>query len=285
LLRLHDDQAAGLRRLFRRSAPTVVAVVGGHAGSGATRIACALAQELAARGMTTTLVDEHRSRRNAASMLGVRFRYDMWQVLNGDVPLARAAVAVNDRLTFMSAARLAQHREHLDEARRGGLESHWKRLNADSEAVVIDASVHADGKFSPLAAKAGVIAVVTGGTSAAVMGSYLMLKSIAQARRAVRLGVVVNRAADARQAASIGDNMRCLIKRQLGRSVELFGFSPVVSEWLAGTMPNGNAGVEFAGLLSALNVSSRHENCTKNDKGNFIETVADGFACAAAVAT
>lgn len=285
MLRLHDDQAAGLRRLFSRSAPSVVAIVGGHAASGATRIACALAQELAARGMTTTLVDEHRSRRNAASVLGVRFRYDMWQVVNGDVPLARAAVAVSDRLKFISAARLAQNREYLDETQRSNLEHSWNRLNADSEVVVIDACAHAGGKFSPLAAKAGVIAVVTGSGTAAVTGSYLMLKSIAQAQRSVRLGIVVNRSGDAQQAASIGENMRGLFRQQLGRSVEPFGSCPVVSEWRTGMMATGNTGVELSGLLSTLNVSFRHDLCIANDKGNFVGTVADGFSCAAAVAT
>lgn len=285
MLKLHDDQAAGLRRLFRRTAPTVVAVVGGQAASGATRIACALAEQLAARAMTVTLIDEHRSPRGAASVLDVRFRYDLWQVVNGDVPLQHAAVAVNDRLRFISAARLAQRREQLDEAQRGSLEHCWPRLNAGSEVVVIDASVHAGGKFSPLAAKAGVIAVVTGSGSAAVMGSYLTLKSIAQARRSARLGIIVNRAADAHQAAYIGENMRGLIRQQSGRSMEFFGFAPVAPDWRVGMMPNGNSGVDVAGLLSALSVPRRHDRCVLHDKDKFVEPAAGSFSRAAAVAT
>lgn len=285
MLKLDDDQAAGLRRLFRRTAPTVVAVVGGQAASGATRIACALAEELAARGVTATLVDEHRGPRGAGSVLDVRFRYDLWQVVNGDVPLQHAAVAVNDRLRFISAARLAQHREHLDEAQRASLEHCWQRLNAGSEVVVIDASVHAGGKFSPLAAKAGVVAVVTGSGSAAVMGSYLTLKSIAQARRSARLGIIVNRAADAHQAAHIGENMRGLIRQQLGRSMDFFGFAPVVSDWRVGTMPTGYVGVDVAGLLSALTVPSRHDHCVGHDRDKFVKPAAGGYSRAAAVAT
>lgn len=285
MLKLNDDQAAGLRRLFRRTAPKVVAVVGGQAASGATRIACALAERLAAHGVMATLIDEHRSPRGAASVLDVRFRYDLWQVVNGDVPLQRAAVAVNDRLRFLSAARLAQRRDQLDEVQRSSLEQCWPHLSAGSEVVVIDANIHAGGKLSPLAAKAAVIAVVTGSGSAAVMGSYLTLKSIALALRSARLGVVVNRAADAQQAAYIGENMRGLIRQQLGRSMEFFGFAPVVSDWREGTMPTGNIGVDVAGLLSALSVPSRHDHCISHNSDSFVKPAAAWDSRTAAVAT
>lgn len=236
----YRDQADGLRRMFRR-APAVVAVAGVRPGSGATRVACTLALELAARGVAVTLIDEHRGEANATALLRARARFDLWQAVNGDARVSQTMVWAEENLRVVPAARLAQHPEQLDDARQARLEQCWKVVAAGSDAFVIDARLSEDGRLSPLAARAGQFALVGGSDSAAVMGAYLVLKQIALRHAPPNLGMVINRAADASQAQRIADNLGGLLHAQLGRRLDVFGWLPRVAQWHRGEAMTRNA--------------------------------------------
>lgn len=223
------DQADGLRRMFRRPPPPVIAFAGGRVGSGATRVACAFAQGLAARGVNVSLIDEHRGEAGAAALLKAQARFDLWQVINGDALITQAVVLAGPGLRVVPAARLAQQRNTLDGAQQARLDQCWRAVCDGGEVVVIDALVGAGGRFSPLAARAGSLVLVTGIDSAAVMGAYLALKQIVLSHPRLSLSLVINRALDGRQAAAIVDNMRGLLRDQLGRQLECFGWLPRIA--------------------------------------------------------
>lgn len=223
------DQADGLRRLFRRAAPSAIAFVGGRPGSGTTRVACTFARSLVAKGVSVNLVDEHRGETSAASVLNARTRFDLFQVINGDALITQAVVLAGERLRLLPAARLAQQRHPLDVAQQARLDQCWRTAGEGSDVVVIDASAGSGGRLSPLVAKAGALVFVTGPDSAAVMGAYLMLKQIVPTHPRLSLGLVVNRASGGNQAAAIASNLGGLLADQLGRRLSGFGWLPRIN--------------------------------------------------------
>jgi MinD-like ATPase involved in chromosome partitioning or flagellar assembly len=228
------DQAEGLRRLFRRTPPSAVAFVGVRTGCGATRVAGAFARRLAARGLSVTLVDEHRGEAGATALLNARARFDLWQVINGDALITQAVVLGMEGLRLVPAARLAQQRNALDAAQQTRLEQCWRVVSETTDLFVIDALLGNGGRLSPLVSKVGALVVVSGTDSAAVMGAYLMLKQIVPAHPHLRLGLVVNPALTVAQAAAIADNLHGLLRDQVGRELTCFGWLP--------RLPVGHAG-------------------------------------------
>jgi flagellar biosynthesis protein FlhG len=260
------DQADGLRRLFRRAAPSTIAFLGGRPRSGTTRVACAFARGLVARGVSVNLVDEHRGETGAASMLNARTRFDLWQVINGDALITQAVVLAGERLRLLPAARLAQQRNPLDAAQQCRLDQCWRTVGEGSDVVVIDASAGSGGRLSPLVARAGALVFVTGADSAAVMGAYLMLKQIVPAHPRLSLGLVVNRAAGGNQAAAIANNLGGLLAEQLGRRLSGFGWLPRINAECEIADHTATAGLEGLDALlpEALRRSSgdaADENC------------------------
>jgi len=228
------DQADGLRRMFRRPPTPVIAFAGGRSGSGATRVACAFAQGLAARGVSVSLVDEHRGEAGAAALLNAQGRFDLWQVINGDALMMQAVVRAGAGLRVVPAARLAQQRDGLRAEQQVQFDQCWGAVCDGGEVVVIDALVGTGGRLSPLAAKAGSLVVVTAVDSAAVMGAYLALKQIVLSHPRLALSLVINRARDAGQAAAVADNMRALMLDQLGRQLQCYSWLPRIPAWRRG---------------------------------------------------
>jgi len=221
------DQAAGLRRLFAPRRIPVIAVVGGQGGIGATHVACALAAHLASLGLATTLVDEHRGARCAATVLGARVRYDLAQAAQGDVRHEQAVTIVADRLQLVTAARLADVGDISQQGGFGRFAECWNGLMRGSDVILVDAKLNQGRRLSALAEQAGKVAVVAAAGSAGVTGSYLRLKAISQEHPDVGVGIIVNRAESAAQAAAIHENMDGLVRKQHGRGIELFGAFPV----------------------------------------------------------
>lgn len=265
---LRSDQADGLRRLFRR-APPGVAFVGGRTGSGATRIACAFARGLAAGGARVSLVDEHRGEAGAAAVLNARARFDLWQAINGDALITQTVVLAGDRLRLVPAARLAQHRDPLDAPRQARLEQCWRAVSDDADAIVIDALAGSGGRLSPLVAKTASLVLVTGVDSAAVMAAYLVLKQIVLSHPQLRLGLVVNRALDASQAAAIAENLRGLLQDQLGRRLEGVAWLPRVPAWRSGVDAPAPPGLEGLYALLPDSVARRSADTTIVSERNF----------------
>jgi flagellar biosynthesis protein FlhG len=255
------DQADGLRRMFRRAPPPIIAFVGARNGSGATRVTCAYARELAARGLSVCLIDEHRDGGGAAAMLGAHARFDLWQVINGDALITQAMVLAGRGLSILPAARLAQQREALDAAQQARLEQCWRVVCEGCDVVVIDARLGHGGRLSALSGHAEDVVLVSATDSAAVMGAYLVLKQIVLGSPRLRLSLLINRALDGTQAAAIADNLRGLLQGQLGRRLECTGWLPRLPAWRRGNVmpefvPGSLAGLEtlFELLPDALRI-------------------------------
>lgn len=111
---------------------------------------------------------------------------------------------------------------------------------------------------------------LAGSGSASVMGAYLTLKEVIQGRLAPRIGLLVNRAMDALQAASISSNMHGLVGTQVGRELEHYGWLPQITAWgdTEGELSAGGGACLEAILGALLPPDLRHGRCLENDERN-----------------
>jgi hypothetical protein len=105
---LGPNQADGLRALFQAPAPTVVCLASALSADTTVMLAMGTAQALQRQGHLTLLVDEVPlgERSSLKSLHPVRF--DLGQVLSGDVALSRALRPIGEKLWHCAAARVRQ---------------------------------------------------------------------------------------------------------------------------------------------------------------------------------
>jgi len=80
----HQDQAAGLRRMFVRAPARIVTFAGGAANCGTSTALLATALALAEAGERVALIDEHQGSGSACARLGLTTRFDLLQAVNRD---------------------------------------------------------------------------------------------------------------------------------------------------------------------------------------------------------
>ncbi|MER2551783.1 MAG: flagellar FleN, partial [Thauera sp.] len=114
-----EDQAAGLRRLFRRAPPQVVALYAG--GRRRADNAVLAAHRIAGRSARVLVLDEAEGGANLSRALGVAAGVDLLQLLDGRSTLADVVQLVPGLVGRVPVAAAALALPLLDDARRACL--------------------------------------------------------------------------------------------------------------------------------------------------------------------
>ncbi|MEO8137384.1 MAG: hypothetical protein ABI831_25810 [Betaproteobacteria bacterium] len=205
---MREDQATGLRRLFAPRAPRTFGVV----GAGATPLALDLAHSLARAGQRVLMLD--RTHGEAGVALGLRARYELRHVLQGERELRRVVLNTSGGFDLLPAARGL---EDVDGNDNDATES-WRRLAA---AMTVYDVVLCNGAPWDAATSAGWVLALTP-TSASMRAAYAELKRLARKQGARRCRVVVD-AATERAALEAFSSVAETAQRFLGVQLELGG--------------------------------------------------------------
>ena len=142
-----EDQAAGLRRLFRRAPPTVVALY----ATGRSRAATALlaAHRIAGQSRPVLLLDEAAGDASLAGALGLPDGPDLLSVLGSYVGLRDVLQPVPGLVGRVPVAAAALALPLLDEERRARLVGTLHELHRHAGFVLIHADAGTAGDPSP----------------------------------------------------------------------------------------------------------------------------------------
>ena len=205
---MRDDQATGLRRLFRPADAPVVAV----GGTDAAAIAVHLARALAADGAQVLVVD--RTVGEIATAAGIRTRYDLAHALDGDRAPADVLCDGPDGIVVLPAARAFGRFSH---------EHDWRAAIAASAACrgVFDAwIVHG----TPPVGARGLVALAP--TAEAITAAYAVLKDVARVARGTSIGAIVHKAATPAAAREVYASVSETARRFLGIDLTYASFLP-----------------------------------------------------------
>ena len=230
-----QDQAAGLRRLFKSRSSLTVAFVAGMPGVGTTRFLAQTALQLAAQDQQVLLVDEHGGSRNATAALGVGYRFDLAQALTGDLTVDQVFVPVTDNLKVLPAAKAVRLLRQNEASGRQELAARLGPAWRSQNFVLVDAGLEEGGQpLSLLSRTAGHIVLVVGSGTTAVTASYLMVKRLAAAYPMARLSIVVSRVRNEEEARGIAANLQLVARQHLGLELGWLGWVPQDASWRDG---------------------------------------------------
>jgi len=169
MFNLQGDQDEGLRRILSFSRARTIAVVAGTRGAGATSCIINLGAALAKQGGRVLLVDENFDARNVSHSLGLRPRFDLKHVIEGDCTLDEALMPAG-ALTVLAASKAARALARLDSASHNRALNCFAQLDDAADIVLLDARNDAIEPSAFASAAEEIIVVVSPGPSSITGG-------------------------------------------------------------------------------------------------------------------
>lgn len=208
-----EDQAAGLRRLFRRAPPQVVALYAG--GRQRANNAVLAAHRIAGRAERVLILDEAEGSDALARALGLAEGTDLLQLLDGRTTLSAVLQPVPGLLGRVPAAATALALPLLDDARRACLIEALRILNRHAGFVLVHASGERAAEPSPFVLAAPRRLVVAEASAIGATDAYRTIKGLAAAG-AGSVHVAVCRARGRADAAAFFSGLESLVRRHVG---------------------------------------------------------------------
>jgi flagellar biosynthesis protein FlhG len=210
-LKIVSDQADGLRRLMGRGRGRLVAIVGSHAGAGATSTALHLAAALWQQGQNVLVLDEHGGPRSATAECSEAPRASWCEVAMRRISLAAAAGRAWGAVPVLAAR---------PERTPAGLDS---RPAVAGRIALVDAALDAQGRLSPLARQADDVLVVLQPQPHSLQAAYARIKALHHAHALQQLRILLTQAADDGEAARISGNLVQTGSRYLAMALQPAG--------------------------------------------------------------
>lgn len=247
MLDAREDQAAGLRRLFRRAPPTVVALY----ATGRNRLCSAVqtAYRLAGQAERVLILDEATGENSLDHILALPPGTDLLGILGGAVNVAGLLQPVPGLIGRVPVSAAALALPLLDQARRGHLVSALGHLYRTAGIVVIHASVDTAADPSPFVCAAPRRLVVAEASRSGATEAYRVIKQLAAAG-AGSLHVAVARARTREEARAFFTALNDLVRRHIG--VPLAWLGEVERDDLAAGLANEAAEVSQRGAEAAF---------------------------------
>jgi flagellar biosynthesis protein FlhG len=204
----------------------VVCLASGKGGTGKSVVASNLALLRARKGERVLLVDFDAGLANAHLLLGLAPHHDMGHVLEGKISAREALIEGPHGLRLLSGG---VGRQTLVNPTRRELDRLFKALQPlenEFDLMLIDHGAGMGyGTVAHLAATSTLM-IVTNPEVTALSDAYALYKRAHMVNRAIRVGLVVNRANDERMALAAWERFHAAAQRFLGHSPELIGWIP-----------------------------------------------------------
>ncbi|MDR1424238.1 MAG: flagellar FleN [Azoarcus sp.] len=208
-----EDQAAGLRRLFRQRPPTVVAFY----ATGARRAHNALvaAHRIAGQREKVLLLDEAAGDEALGDALGLAPGPDLLQMLDGRLTLAELLQPAPGLFGRIPAAAAALALPLLDDARRACLIEAIRVLHRHAGFVLIHAGQDSAEDPSPFVLAAPQRLLVAEASAIGATEAYRIIKQLAAAG-AGSLHLAVARAHGVTDARNFFTSLQSLVRHHVG---------------------------------------------------------------------
>jgi flagellar biosynthesis protein FlhG len=245
------------------SAPrgTIITITSGKGGVGKTSVVINLALSLARLGHRVGILDADFGLGNVDVQLGLTPQHHLGDYLTGEKSLEEITIRGPLGVRIIPSGSGIRSLTALDRAQWAQLSSVIHAISGDLDYLLLDTAAGiSDNVVEPLA-MAERILVVTSFEPAAVVDAYALIKIATGTQPNREIGLVVNGARDADEAAAVFRQLDVAASRFLHRSLRYYGFvlsDPSVREASLGQRavvdhaPHGPASRCFRILASRL---------------------------------
>lgn len=246
MVSVHEDQAAGLRRLFAARHAPIVAVAGARGAADQSAATVLIARECVAAGSRVVIIDEQAVPEGVAPILGAAVRYDLLQALNGDAKPSQVVLHAEEGIRLLPAARFARQTQALAAHQQRALAEMMRGVQKGADVILVN--TYAPRAFSPVAraAQHGVV-VAAAGSHAATEG-FRLVKQLRQGAPAMGIALLCLRAEDKEHSAA--RHLQEVLRQRLAVQAEVHaadcrGGCPVLS--LIHALQGGGSSLSAAG--------------------------------------
>ncbi|ENO89500.1 MinD/ParA family ATP-binding protein [Thauera linaloolentis] len=220
MLDRREDQAAGLRRLFRRAPPQVAALYA--CGRHRAHNAVLAAHRIAGHAERVLILDEAEGEAGLGAALQLAAGPDLLQLLDGRTTLAEVLQPAPGLLGRVPAVAAALALPLLDDARRACLVEALRILHRHASFVLVHADGETAGQPSPFAAAAPRRLLVAEASASGATEAYRTIKALAAAG-AGSVHVAVCRARSRDDASRFFSGLDALVRRHVGLPLTWLG--------------------------------------------------------------
>ncbi|MCK9984353.1 MAG: flagellar biosynthesis protein FlhG [Azoarcus sp.] len=213
MLAPREDQAAGLRRLFRRAPPTVVALYA--TGRRPAHVALQAAHRIAGRSERVLLLDEVQGEGSLATVLALPAGGDLLSVLGGRSSVRELVQPVPGLLGRVPVAACALALPLLDDERRECILAALRTLQRPASFILIHSACESAADPSPFALAAPRRLLVAEASRSGATDAYQVIKRLAAAGVG-SLHVAVCGARGRADAAAFFGSLNELVRRHVG---------------------------------------------------------------------
>lgn len=217
------DQAAGLRRLFSRKQSRSI-VIGGS-GKAKANVIVNLAQALVDKGDRVMIIDG--SHGEIGQLYGVKFRYELSHVLDGDKSLYETLHKGPDGIHLLPAARGLTQLSGLDFYRAMRLQHAFAQWVEPIDTVLINAREKTTSNIlTALQGRAHVLIMALDSTDS-ITSAYGEIKSLNQQHDMDEFNMIIGMQKNVNVSTSIFMNLSNAARRYLSARLHLKGIVPL----------------------------------------------------------
>ncbi|BAF60251.1 ATPase [Pelotomaculum thermopropionicum SI] len=254
-------RGAAVKKERPAAGPRAIAVTSGKGGVGKTSLVVNLALCMSKMGRKVTLFDADLGLANAEVMLGIVPPYSLYEVLYGNKTIEEIAVQGPLGIKVISGGSGLLEMANLDRNRRQHLFKMFNQCCFGDDIILIDTGAGISKNVLGFVAAAGEVIIVVTPEPTSLTDAYAMIKILANFRVHSEVSLVVNRAADSREAMHTLGKIQVAANRFLDIKLNFLGWIPedrLVSQAIKSqrplclASPNAHASKSVAGIARFL---------------------------------
>jgi len=204
----------------------VIAVTGGKGGVGKTSVSANLAVSMAARGRDVMLVDADLGLANVDVVLGLRTRFHLGHVLQGECALEDAIVTGPHGLQVVPGASGYKRMANLTPAENAGIVRAFSDLYHQVEVLIVDTAAGLHDSVMTFSQAAQHVLVVVCDEPASITDAYALIKVLSREHGVQRFQILANQTRKSAEGPALFEKIKRVCDRFLNVTLEFAGSVP-----------------------------------------------------------
>lgn len=202
----------------------IVAIASGKGGVGKTTLTANLGAALASSGYRVVLFDGDLGLADLDIALGLKSENNLQHVLEGVVPMSEAVTKGPSDMRVLTGSSGASSLLRLSRKRLQSLLAQTEEFRASTDILIVDVASGADARVMTFLKHADEVILVTTPDPTSIVDCYSTAKVLFRHKKDAKIDIVVNRAANEKQAQVAFQTIKSTASRFLHKSVNYLGF-------------------------------------------------------------
>ncbi|UCD56711.1 MAG: AAA family ATPase [Candidatus Hydrogenedentota bacterium] len=202
----------------------LIAITSGKGGVGKSNIALNLAVELVRSGLRTAVMDGDLGVANVHLLAGLNGGRTLRHVISGECGIEDVVTCAPEGPDVVPGSSGIFELANLSAHRRQMLLAELRKIESNYDAILIDTAAGVAGIVLDFVVSSHFVLVVTTAETTAITDAYALIKLAFERNPCCRIGIVVNRVRNAREATSTLGRIANCTSRFLGRPVLDLGY-------------------------------------------------------------